>query len=94
MSSPRQAAAIHEALLSARAAWRAGTRDGAELRRRVAGPLERGPFTVEYAAIRDPAAWTVEEPDGDLERAVALVAARLGAVRLIDNLRLDVEGSP
>ena len=54
--------------------------------RAVAG--DRG-VELEYAALRDPERWTPGEPRGPLERAVALVAARVGPVRLIDNLRLD-----
>ena len=51
--------------------------------------LERHGLFVEYAAVRDPELWTAEEPTGLLPRAQALIAAQLGAVRLIDNLRLD-----
>ena len=42
-----------------------------------------------YAAVRDPERWTAGDPTGPLERAVALVAARAGHVRLIDNLPLS-----
>jgi pantothenate synthetase len=56
----------------------------------VAGGLE-----LEYAALRDPDRWTNDEPRGRMERAIALVAARVGGVRLIDNLRLDAaDGTP
>jgi len=44
---------------------------------------------LEYAEVRDPDHWTERAPGGELVRAVALIAARAGAVRLIDNLRLD-----
>jgi pantothenate synthetase len=53
--------------------------------------LSRAPIEVEYAALRDPERWTREEPTGALARAIALVAARVEGVRLIDNLRLDAE---
>ena len=43
---------------------------------------------MDYAALREVGAWTAEEPVGDLSAGVALVAARVGAVRLIDNLIL------
>jgi pantoate--beta-alanine ligase len=85
-----EAAAIHRALCAAREAWRAGeVRDPRELRERMRRVLERTSLEIEYAEVRDPEAWTPREPEGPLERAVALIAARAGTVRLIDNLRLD-----
>jgi pantothenate synthetase len=51
--------------------------------------LERDGVEIDYADVRDPEAWTPTEPVGSLERAIALVAARVEGVRLIDNLRLD-----
>ena len=44
---------------------------------------------LEYAALRPLEGWSAEEPRGDLESAVALVAARIGPVRLIDNFVLS-----
>lgn len=83
------AAAIHRALLAGREAWRAGERRPAVLARTLRGGLEAAPFALEYATVRDPANWTADDPRAPLERAQALVAARIGGVRLIDNLRLD-----
>ncbi len=83
------ASAIHRALLAARSAWRAGERCPAALGRALRSVLETAPFTIEYATVRDPACWTPEEPTVPLERARALVAARIGGVRLIDTLCLD-----
>ena len=40
---------------------------------------------VEYAAVREANAWTTGAPDAPLSEGVALVAARIGGVRLIDN---------
>ena len=88
----REAACIHRALEAARAAWRRdGVRDPAALGRRLLAELEDGPLEVEYAEVRDPDRWTPDVPPGPLTRAVALIAGRLGSVRLIDNLRLDGE---
>jgi len=84
-----EAAAIFRALTAAQAAWRAGERRAPELAAALRGALAGTALRVEYATVRDPERWTAEEPAGRLERAQALVAARLGAVRLIDNLRLD-----
>jgi pantoate--beta-alanine ligase len=45
-------------------------------------------FSVDYAVLRTPG---LEEPDGDTSGSrVALVAARLGGTRLIDNLEFDL----
>jgi pantoate--beta-alanine ligase len=90
-----RAARIHRALRTTRDAWRAGERDAERLTRVLASALADAPFAVEYAELRDPEAWSARAPRGRLERAVALVAARLSGVRLIDNLRLDREdGAP
>jgi hypothetical protein len=51
-------------------------------------PPANGPLEVEYATVRDPLAWTPGEPEHVLERGVALIAARIAGVRLIDNLLL------
>jgi pantoate--beta-alanine ligase len=84
-----RAAVLHRALCAARDAWSAGTRNAAELAGILAAELAREPgLVLEYAAVRDPEAWTAAAPEGRLERAVALVAARIGGVRLIDNLAL------
>ena len=87
-----EAAAIHRALAAARRFWAAGERDPGELAAGMRRVLEGTSLAVEYAELRDPGAWTPEQPAGPLERAVALIAARAGAVRLIDNLRLDGDG--
>ena len=46
---------------------------------------------LEYAEVRDPEAWSPNPPNGPITRAQALVAARVGKVRLIDTLRLDAK---
>jgi pantoate--beta-alanine ligase len=87
-----EARAIHRALLAAREAWRAGARDARTLAQPMHAALDRSALQPEYAEVRDPERWTAAAPAEPLERAVALVAARAGKVRLIDNLRLDGEG--
>ncbi len=84
-----RAPALHRALWAARAAWSSGVREAAPLRELMLGELARADLEVEYAEVRQPSSWTAAEPEGRLSEAVALVAARLGRVRLIDNLRLD-----
>ncbi len=97
------AAVIHRALQAAREAWQRGERRPSELGAVLRGVLEgsvresgvpeSNALHVEYATVRDPEAWTEAEPVAPLDRAQALVAARIGGVRLIDNLRLDGVGA-
>jgi pantoate--beta-alanine ligase len=87
-----QATCLSRALFAARAAWRAGERDAARLRKIMHRELERDGVRLEYADVRDPQAWNPDPPAGQMVRAQALVAARVGKVRLIDNLRLDADG--
>lgn len=81
------------ALRAVHGAWEAGVRDAAELEvvlaESLAPGIDAGEIDVEYAAVRDPEQWSASRPDGPLTSAVALLAARVGAVRLIDNARLD-----
>ena len=91
----REAAVIYRALTRAREAWeREGLRDPDELGQVVRDVLADSNFEIEYAELRDPERWTPDVPPGPLTRAVALVAGRLGGVRLIDNLRLDPAPEP
>lgn len=85
----RRAVVIVNALRAAREAWRRGERDAGRLRAEILAVLATERFGVEYAALRDPIAFGASEPAGNLRRAVALVAGRMGRVRLIDNLILD-----
>jgi pantoate--beta-alanine ligase len=83
----RHALALARALFAARAAWRAGERAPERLEARLRAELARVPLTVEYAEVRDPRHFAAR-PRGPLARARALIAARAGGVRLIDNLDL------
>jgi pantoate--beta-alanine ligase len=83
------AACLSQGLLAARNAWKQGQRDPLVLRRLVEKSILRPGVDLEYAALRDPKAWTGGEPTGPMKRAIALVAARVGGVRLIDNMYLS-----
>ncbi|MEC8291269.1 MAG: pantoate--beta-alanine ligase, partial [Pseudomonadota bacterium] len=48
--------------------------------------LEAGFSTVDYACVRD--AETLAPPDKQTARRRALIAARLGDIRLIDNMEV------
>ena len=80
---------IYPALLAARDAWLSGERTADGLCAVMTDRLNHDGIVVEYAEVRDPARWTAEPPQTPLVRAQALIAARVGSVRLIDNLRLD-----
>jgi len=83
------APAVHRALQAARRAWAEGERQPDALCARMDEVLAGADLEVEYAEVRDPEAWTEARPALPLERGVALVAARAGAVRLIDNQALS-----
>ncbi len=80
---------ISRGLYAAKAAWDAGERDVATLTQRLREVVSVPGIDVEYAEVRDPGSWTLEAPSGALERAVGLVAANVGGVRLIDNMEFD-----
>jgi pantoate--beta-alanine ligase len=86
------AAEIHRTLLEMRAQLQAGV-SRAAVEARAAVRLGEAGFSVDYAAIRTP---DLAEPDIVPARyavsgpRVALIAARLGRTRLIDNLEFEV----
>jgi pantoate--beta-alanine ligase len=86
------ALALSRALFAARAGWREGERHAARLEGVLAAELARPGVRVEYAVVRDPERLSTPAR-GVLTRARALVAARVGRVRLIDNLALDPDGT-
>jgi len=88
-----RALSLSRALFAARAAWRAGERDPERLEALLAEELARGAVATEYAVVRDPRRFH-ELPRAPMARARALIAARVGAVRLIDNLALDETHGP
>ncbi len=84
-----EATAIYRALDAARAAWRAGERNRGALRAIMHRVLAGSALQVEYVDVRDPRHWSDDDPSRDVQQGQALIAARCGAVRLIDNMRLD-----
>lgn len=87
----RHALALWEALQAAQAQAAAGERTGAALTCAMRAAVERYPdVELDYAAIVDP---ETLEPLAVIEgEARALIAARIGGVRLIDNAAIRVPG--
>lgn len=84
----RAATVLIRALTAARAMYRQGERDAGKMRRCMASTIEAEPLaTVDYVSIVDPE--SLDEL-GQVDRpALALVAARIGKARLIDNMVLE-----
>ena len=90
----RAAPVVYAALLAARAAWRDGATDAADLRAAARRTLASEPrvAAVEYVSVSDVATMAEVDavpPPGAAPAALVSVAARVGAVRLIDNLPLE-----
>lgn len=81
-----RAVAIPRALAACRARFRAGERDAERLRTVIRERLD-GRVDVEYVSVADPE--TMKELATAARPAVASVAARVGSVRLIDNVPLE-----
>jgi pantoate--beta-alanine ligase len=82
------AVVLWRALSDAEAAFRSGERDGPALRARMAAVLVAEPLArIDYVSVADPE--TLAEVEGRAgEGALASLAIRIGATRLIDNLPL------
>ena len=84
----RQALVLSQALFAAQAAVRSGARDAERLRDEITDRIRSAPLAaLEYAAVCEPD--TLVPVTRIAERAVALVAARFGTTRLIDNVLLE-----
>jgi pantoate--beta-alanine ligase len=85
------AAAIFRTLQAMRDATMAGRTRG-EVEAAANAELRAAGFVPDYAVVRRP---DLSEPaDGEAGPRVALVAARLGRTRLIDNLEFELPGGP
>jgi pantoate--beta-alanine ligase len=83
----RVAPAIHRTLQAMADAIRAGT-PRADVEAQATGDLTAAGFAVDYSVVRRPD--LAEPQDGESGPRVALIAARVGRTRLIDNLEFAV----
>ena len=73
-------------LLAAQEAWTAGERDSRRLSNCMETTLREGGVSdIDYAVVVDAQTLEPLEDVGELRSPVAIVAARVGATRLIDN---------
>jgi pantoate--beta-alanine ligase len=86
-SERTRAPAIYLGLRAASRAFARGERDRAKLERLVLAPIEAAFDIVDYAKVADADDLSDPGPTAG-EASVLLVAARIGATRLIDNCRL------
>ena len=90
-----RALAISRGLAAAAKSFVAGERRRAELERIARTLIEPAATSVDYVEIRGADSLApLGKLLGEGERAVALVACRVGATRLIDNLVLGEDPSP
>lgn len=87
----RKALSISAALFAARDALHTGEGDLDHVRRRMRKTLEQAGLDVDYSTIADAA--TLAELTSVQPAMVLLIAARLGKVRLIDNLEVVLDES-
>lgn len=84
----RQSSVLSQSLSVAQAAVKRGERDAEKVRAGIEAQIRTAPLAVvDYVAVCDPD--TLEALTRIAVRAVALVAARFGATRLIDNVLLE-----
>lgn len=87
-----RALALSQGLREAQAALTAGERSGAHLRTLVEGRLASVDAVLDYVHLVDPV--TLRKVDVVADRAVMLIAAKIGATRLIDNATLVAPAHP
>ncbi|MEZ6005904.1 MAG: pantoate--beta-alanine ligase [Planctomycetota bacterium] len=85
---------VSRALYAAQALWNLGERHPDVLSEMMRAVLALGDLEVEYAAVRDPRHFQSGPISHPLHHAVALIAARVGDVRLIDNMELSIPPVP
>jgi len=82
----KKALSIYQALSGMKEGWMSGTADSKTLTDRARQFLTEQGFRVDYVEIADAATLNPLQKDNQPSNAVALVAAFMGEVRLIDNM--------
>jgi pantoate--beta-alanine ligase len=84
----RRGLSLRRALEAAERAWQDGERDAGRVLREARKVLEAEPaLALDYAVAVDPD--TLHPLEGECERCAVLVAGKVGAVRLLDNVLLE-----
>lgn len=83
----QQAPELYRVLVWVRQACQAGSPDLGQLEKQAMTRLQQAGFQPEYVSIRDTD--TLQPVSAATRQRVVLAAARLGQIRLIDNLQLD-----
>jgi len=78
---------IYQALNQTQLAWRSSIRNRNTLTEILQTELKHPQISIDYAEIRNPEDWNSTKLK--MNDAIALIAVRIGGVRLIDNLRLN-----
>jgi pantoate--beta-alanine ligase len=86
----QSALALHRSLLLARAQIAAGERDPTAARRRALGEIASAGVDLDYFELVDPDTLSPVVRIDDQHQVLAVVAARVGATRLIDNDLIQV----
>ena len=87
-SERSQANKIHTGLKHIKESYGKGERDPSRLKQLVKNELENSDFQLEYVEIR--AQHDLKEFENTIDQpSVCFVAAKLGSVRLIDNMELE-----
>jgi pantoate--beta-alanine ligase len=92
LAERQKALALSQALRLAEHRLRQGESDLSALRLSMRRQMESAGLTVDYATIADPE--NLEELSAPRAEMVALVAARVGRTRLIDNFSIVLQGAP
>ena len=87
-----RALAIAQGLKAASDGWAAGERSVSALASLARAPVADAFDRIDYVKVIDPDTLQIQE--GEVERALVVVAAHLGPVRLIDNLELGTDPAP
>ena len=83
----KAAAVLSRSLFQAKAVFEKGARDADHLRKLVQEVLETEPLVkLQYVSCADPD--TLQEIEGEVDRALLSLAVRIGKTRLIDNVLL------